>query len=1191
MRKRTKCFGWFGPFVVLCFAMLNSAGGQEKGERPELVIPKLEPSPVADGVMTEGEWDRASVVTGFVGPTGKYGRVMMPKGARIYLGHDDERIFVGVWMELAPGETPSMQRRRRDSQVFMDRHQFELWLTPPTDGHTTAYQIIGNAYGALYDIQHVPSLGIQNLSWDGDIEFENEYETGEYWTAELSIPIDELADPDHYNPEKPWGVMLGTAWPQRSWPYTHGWYSNIETHARARLGESSTGVRLNDLSSLFDNHFEPDLELVSGEEEDETFSVEARRGDMSVEEQVVVPAGEIAKVDISRELPEAEDKVNLLEIRVKGPEEQVLIDGQWGYRPIPPEERELEEVDEKPWKMSVDLSYAPLNMGARALVDVLDAPMRDELKEAVFRVLDENEEVVPVNTAFEKGVKAVRDDEFRQDEAEAYLWLPEDLPYGKYILRAELLDDEGNVLDSAAEHFEHKDHAEDFVWLNSEQHQYGTDLTANAPYEPLEIDENTFRIWGRRYAMNGALPSRMSSQKEELLSRPLSFVAQIDGQPHVAKIAEPFAVLAGDENQARFTGAYEVGGLTLELEGKILFDGGIVYELEAIPGEDAQSVERLYLSVPVRKEVAEYMWTTPGGMSGISYLLNDLPEEGIIWSSDEVREFVPYVGLSDDERAIQWFADHDHDWIRGEDVPSVQAVRSDGEVELQVNFIRRASEGEPFKAEFGLIATPIKPLPEDWRNTILHNRNLTDTDNAFFYGPGHGKVGPFHWHDDAGLAAANAIEIPEGKSAQEHLAEMSGEGYPDLEAIEENLGADVPGKVRNGLRTYEDPSAVRNCYFHNARMYFEGNNSKAFSNFFKGDWAEIPRAGWFHLRPVKSYQDFFLFHLNQFAKFWHVPGIYYDETYYGPDYNVFNEQGKLLPDGSIRPSFSLLLQRQFLYRTRQVLLDQGLEPFMWVHTSEQMAPFSIGAAVIAMFGENNTPTPQQDIMDNIGERYMRSIGRAQKFGFVPVWMTMAGRGGSNWALPGRQTFGWCWLHDTIPEVHTHVRAWPTVRYRKQWGIGGNKVEFQGYWQDGGYVEADDSEYRASYWTRPDPEATGRKKVLLMVMNMHYPEDDDSTVEITIDPEKLNLPDDWKVYNLETMPDYVKRENVLDRLDRETNRGFGEVEEGPQEILGRDLLFWGGDRKYELDKLQIVSDGDESFRISVPGRDFLTVIIE
>ncbi len=1180
--------------IGLCLTLTAGSLAKEV-TRPRLVVPKMTQPPTVDGQMKEGEWKKAAAVSGFIGATGSYGKVMVPKDARIYLAHNGEHIYIGVWMELAPGEKPTMKYRKRDSKVYMDRQQFEIWLTPPTEGKKTHYQMIGNAYGALYDMKKVPALGIKNIGWNPDVKFKNSYKTGEYWTAELAIPYDQLVDEDHYAPEKPWGGMVAVAWPQRSWPFTYGWYKNVETHALMAMGEGATCVRLLDFTSLFENRFAPELALVNGEKAKGTFVIRAERGDMMFKKSVTVPGGEVKEVDINKDLPTADKKVNKMHLTVKGPNGKDLIDGDWMYRPIPQKKRKLEPAEPKPWQMTTRLSYAPLAKGAHCWADLLEAPMREKVEKVTFTVLNADGEKVPVRTARNKIVNQLVDREFEYDAAERYFWLTEGQAHGKYTVKTAFVDENGKELVSTTDSFKHKNYKDDFAWLGTEK--YGETLKAEPPYEPLEVEGNTFKLCGRDYEMKGALPSQMTSQGKALLAGKTNLVAVVDGKKQRAEIAQPFSLQKVNGNLADFTGSYRVAGMKISLKGHLLFDGAMMYRLEAEPGNNPKKVDRLYLSVPVRKEVARYMWSTPGGQNGLNRFLSNLPDSGEIWNSDKLADFVPYVGLCDDQRAIQWFADNDHEWVLGDQSPCAKLVREDEVVEMQINFVRKPVKGEPFQARFGLIATPIKPMPEDWRNTILHFSNFTGSEVAFFYGPGHGDTGPVDWHDSKALAKANGIPLPEGKPASRVLANMQGEKYPDLNAIRKNKGEEAAGMVRRGLETYTEPTAVRNCYFHNASMYFEGNASKAFSTFFDGDWSIMPSGGWFHLRPVESYQDFFCFHLTQFAKFWTVPGMYFDECYYAPDYNVFNGQGKIMPDGSIRPSVGLTLQRDFLYRVRQCILDEGIEPFIWVHTSGIMAPYAIGATDIAMFGEPNIPTPQQDIIDNISEQYMRVIGRSQKFGFVPVWMTMAGRGGPQWHLAGRQTFGWCWMHDTVPEVHTHRRAWPLVLYRDQWGIGEDDVDFHAYWNDKGAVSTDDEKYRVSFWTRPHPENPDKNKVLMMVMNMHYKKENNTKVRVTINPEKTGLPQDWTVRNLESMPTFRKREKILDRLDRNSNYGFAtdELDKPVNKQISDSLLTWTKlpeeKKKYRAEELKRVSDGENTFTLTVPGRDFLTLIIQ
>jgi len=420
--------------LIASFLPLVCVGGKADAQeqpRPALVIPKLAQTPTIDGKMSEGEWDRATAMTGFMGVTGSYVKVVVPKASRIYLAHDGKRFYMAVWMELAPGEKPTMRYRRRDSKIYMDRQQFEFWLTPPTDGQVTAYQTIGNAYGAVYDIKHVPQLGVKNPGWNGNWEFKNDYKVGQYWTAELSIPFDDLIDPDNYNPDKPWGGMVAVAWPQRSWPFTFGWYSNIDTHALMTMADNGTCARVMDMSGLLDGKMAPVLELVNDENKPAEFKITAGSGDEQHVQTVTVPAGQTTQVTFTEQLTKTDKKVNPATLTVTGPDGKALVDGQWFFRPMEVAERqEAVAAHEDVWQMSTRVDYAPLAMGVHAWADVLDYPKRDQLDKVRFTVrhAETGADVMQVEVT-----------EYKLDAADTYIWLPDDLAEGTYQVVTEFL--------------------------------------------------------------------------------------------------------------------------------------------------------------------------------------------------------------------------------------------------------------------------------------------------------------------------------------------------------------------------------------------------------------------------------------------------------------------------------------------------------------------------------------------------------------------------------------------------------------------------------------------------------------------------------------------------------------------------------------------------------------------------------
>ncbi len=1183
MHAMTRRFALLLTTCLLASAgMLRAQDADEtpSAQRPYLTVPKMAAAPSIDGVIDEAEWAGATRISGFMGATGSWGGKVTPHESRIYLAHDGTRLYMAVFMELQPGSRPSMNYRKRDEPVYRDNFQLELWLTPPVVDRVTAYQMIGNAYGAIFDNRQIPELGISNVQWNGEWDFKNTYVTGEHWMAELAIDFDQFSDAP-VTPDVLWRGMVGIAWPQRSWPYTFGWYKNLDTHAYLKFSDESDAVQVTNLRGFFENKLAPEFVLINSRDEAQTFSFEFEGRGQSWSETVEVPANAHQKAHFAYELPafpENQRKAERIRMTVRDGENGILLDGDWFYTPAELSEIARVPQDPKPWAMTTRVQFAPEALGVKVWSDVLDFPRRDELKQ-----------VRTVVRAEADGTKVMDETitTFDYDAAENYLWLPKDLAYGDYKVEIAFENAEGEVLVSESKGFKHEDLTERFVWMGNE---LGETTTIYPPFEAVRVvGDQTLQVWGRDVTLKGAFPEQISSQGQDLLKAPVNLVAVVAGEKRQAEITEAVQITGRSDTEVTFTGAYRVAGLEVTLSGSMAYDGMIKYDLTATPieGASGEKVERLYLSVPMVGKHAQYYFSTGGGWSpGVGLTQSDEPGESKIWDSAAFGDFVPYVGLVDDDIGLQWFADTDHHWVLGDEHPSSQIMRNGDTVEMQINFVRKAGAVPAFSAEFGLIATPIKALPANWRNTVLDNRKLADSTINFFFGAGHGNT-PIDLHDTRKLAEVLGVDVGD-RNPDVVLSELAPQAERiktdfSREQIQKHFKPNQHGSVGSLLswkRSVEkDPHAVRHAYFYNAMMYFEGNKSEAFRTFFPGEWVLDPPSGWFHLTATETYQDFFSFYLDLWFKHWMVPGLYFDEVYLFPDYNVFNGNGKVMEDGSVRPSFALMKhQRNYLNRMRQLFIDNEQEPFIWVHSSNFMAPYAISAADVTMFGEDRTPNPTTDIIDTIPAMLMRTIGRSQKFGFVPVWMTMAGRGGSQWGLAGRQTFGWCWQHDAVPEIHTVYRDRHLATLRAGWGVGADDVSFIPYWNTEGAITTQDDKVIASAWVRPGGN------VLVQVMNL----DDDNAIdaEIILDADKLGLTDDFVVLDLESDPvskEFLAFTAEVDRLQKEN----------PNASLGEAPRKWTNIQNmvtYAPDTMEVLSE-NKTVSLTVAPRNFRTFIVE
>jgi len=302
-----------------------------------------------------------------------------------------------------------------------------------------------------------------------------------------------------------------------------------------------------------------------------------------------------------------------------------------------------------------------------------------------------------------------------------------------------------------------------------------------------------------------------------------------------------------------------------------------------------------------------------------------------------------------------------------------------------------------------------------------------------------------------------------------------------------------------------------------------------------------------------------------------------DEAYFPADYNVFNGSGRIMPDGSVRPSVNLMLQRQFMRRVRQVFVDRGVDPFIWVHSSNFMAPHAIGWCQVAMFGEDRSPSATSDYIDTAPEVLFRAIGRSQKYGLPPIWMNQVGRGGGTAKGPlnrmARQVCGWCWMFDTNVELHTTARGRPQQWLRVHWGIDRDDVRYHPYWKQQ-FVQSGDDEVIVSVWTRGG-------SALMQVFNLARTR---KTARLMLDAKALRLPPTARVYDLESSPPVAALEDALRQYD-----AGGTTEASKLRGL-QNACNETGAEPYQLDQLKPVGDSRQA-RIAIGPRDFALLVVE
>jgi len=276
---------------------------------------------------------------------------------------------------------------------------------------------------------------------------------------------------------------------------------------------------------------------------------------------------------------------------------------------------------------------------------------------------------------------------------------------GAYRVLAALLN-AGEVTSLVSAEFEKPEVPE---WLGC---RVGIPIKPPKPWTPILRQDRVLECWERQVEYGDSLfPVRMSSRGRELLARPIRLVARVGGKESEATDVR---LTWGKVTELRADFAIEarLGAVVVKAAGWMEYDGFIWTELR-IPVAPGASLDGLRLEVPLRADVARLQHGPVGGWHAG-------PTNGEVHAWNHRLGGQPFLWLGDEEVGLQWCTDNSYCWENQE--ADKAFVLTPGAVEclLTVTFIdANVSLDRPLSYTVGLQATPVRPLPENWRSYDL----------------------------------------------------------------------------------------------------------------------------------------------------------------------------------------------------------------------------------------------------------------------------------------------------------------------------------------------------------------------------------------------------------------------------------------------------------------------------------------
>ncbi len=1102
--------------ATLLAGPLARAAGEVRLEIGDFTATRLVPPPVIDGKVAPGEWDHAMTTSGMMAP---FEHELQTAETTMSLGSDAKNFYFLFRCRRTVAEWYLAKTVRLNDDYNYGDPSIEIWVTPPTLVPET-YQSIINTYPAVFDVKMIPTRGYTGQGWKGNWTTAVT-ETPTDYVIEASIPIKDFGFDAVKNGDVWRFLLCRTAHgarprSQASWSITLG-FSEIPQHPQVHFMDDEAVLQVFNVTSVFTGKYEFPMAVAAPRGQGAEVDVEVRfhkgqasgAADDRVEKKhLSLKAGERQPFTLAGDVTDL--KAGNFTISATKADGARIFRQSFpftvnGWTPQAPQRPA--NVPPPP-ELNINAQYGPETNTVLVKADILDLTTRAKAAAATVKIVDtvtgktlsqqamgpfiewysqaqvrlQNADIPAVDF---KTMNALRAKATAEAEAKAAAEppaagakpgaakkpvkvppIPLPVTPRKVTVEVTVADKDGNVLKTSSSELSLLRYAAE--WTNN---KVGITDKVIPPWTPVTVKGADVGVWNRTLKLNGlGLSDGIVNGGTAQLATPMRLVAVVGGQETEIAASKP-KLKRQVEAEVDLTGSGTGAGLAFTAATRVEFDGFTKLDWTFGPaGKTPVKVDQLYLEVTLPAAEATHFCTTAGGWTAVHDALPDYWTSQATASGMLIGDWVPYIWLTNSDRAFLWFADSDKGWSHDPDkkLPTQEIKRENGQVRLRVHFIEIPTELTAARTlSWGYQTFPSRPLPDGWRAMFCNQRPpMPHTTNTYFWFEADWAVlwpyycSPYPW------SMEKSKTFYEGKA-----------GNP--------LHRPCVGSIAHSIGRYRD---------------YDGNE-------FPGlmvDWGATPGVlGNADVTSSKGPNDFRVWHYQRWVREAGFAGLYIDENYLGLEENFLTGNAYYLPDGRLQRGYNYLGLRDYFKRMMVMFHDNNVpRPNLWQHISG-------GAAYNAWFGdiffegENVEPTDLNfDYIEVLPAGRMRSIGSAACSGGAMTMMCQSQRHRSQWWEKHTHQFvGWILAHDILPE---QVDIYPVLcEVGRLWE---KQTTFQPYWKPETPFRTTTTGCVVSAHATPD-------RALLWVVNTSRQA---ATVAVTVDYAKAGLdPQKTVAVNAET----------------------------------------------------------------------------
>ncbi len=1027
---------------------------------PEVSLPLMKQSPVIDGKINAPEWAGAVQMQRFC----YRGENAFPAPAAFWLGSDGKMLYIAARCAVGPG---GILERVRPSSVnamaWLD-DGYELVFVPNLDAAKLAvFHMIVNNRGAVYSRSKIANAP---QPWRPEFKCKGSVKSG-FWDFEFAVPIDQIGIKNGKIPAK-MGIRICRNWKrlvngnaQTSWTNKRCAFFGKDAIPVVCFDRNAPVVQVTQLKDPGSSS-RYNIKVNVANPGDKTIKVKVslrvkpkNSADNAVNKTIELQPGHNKTIFADGAALNSESITTCLD--VSSPDSGKIFYRREFIWTLNPAEELFSTAKGDAERIGAKFAYYPSFDKMRLRVDVSALKNKAQIKDITVELKSASGKTLG-KTAMPK----------LKDYVSDKIWSIPDLK--KYSLKGEnkfsvIFDIKGVKGGRIKKEFVRNI----MPWENC---SFGKSNKIVPPFTPIEIDGMTVDTVLRRHKLNklGLWEQVTASQVPLLKNTGMRLEAVVAGRLTPVNVSQfDFTIKKADT--VEFESVFSAGALKGSAKSLWDYDGMMKWTLTLAPCK--QKVDSLKLVIPLDDSNMPLFHTCTDGIR-INYGGAVPAGKGKIWNGAKCARnsikgtYVPYIWLGDELRGLSVFGENDKGWVTSDKVPCQELIRDKGILYLILNLIAAPAELKKARTiTIGFMATPIKPMPENWRKW-----------NAWsWYGAGLIKQFDYDlvflgscWYWGAVTPCLDIYPRKKDVSYWHKLGETRRTGKVDQVFINDWIKAyPLPGKP--GSERYEK---MKKTYFNHVRSGFhtikgaQTSNKKSVVMFytngrgvrwdtpegktFVDEWFRIPfikrsfnymAGAAYDLDPCESYRNYAMWWYKRMFDTGANDLLYWDDIFLQSNFNLVGSDAYLLPDGSIQPASGVFNMRELIRRTAVFQREIGKPANNMAHmTNTAIAPILSFARMNYDWEDHNG---HSDFQERYTREYIRTLSIGRQFGNFPV--VLAPVSGTN----AQQQ--WC-IRTATGAMLTHELRWTNSQAKKYWhalkklydfGYGERSVQVFNYW--------------------------------------------------------------------------------------------------------------------------------------------------